>query len=57
MNLREALANQGNSPSEVDEIISSMVYEINECDSDPEDLLSNEGLEPDYVLDLLNECR
>ena len=56
MTLREALPNQGNSPSEVDEIISSMSEDILNGE-DPEELLENQGLEPDYVFDLLSECR
>lgn len=56
MNLREALRNQGNSLEEVDEIISSMVLDIFNG-GDPEELLYEQGLEADYVFDLLNECR
>ena len=52
MNLREALINQGNSPEETDEIISGMVEDINNG-ADPEELLWDQGLESDYVFDLL----
>ena len=55
MTLKEALLNQGNTLSEVKEIISSMVSDVNDgCD--PETVLEEQGLEPDYVMDLLNEC-
>lgn len=56
MTLREALARQGNSPSEVDDIISSMSDDVFNGE-DPEELLNDQGLEPDYVMDLLSECR
>ena len=56
MTLREALAKQGNSPSEVDDIISSMTEDVLHGE-DPEELLEQQGLEPDYVFSLLSECR
>jgi len=47
--------NQGNSATYVDDIIESMVGEVNNG-RNPEDVLDDYGLEPDYVFDLLNEC-
>ena len=55
MTLRAALEKQGNSPEEVNEIIKSMV-EAFDNGADPENCLEEQGLEPDYVLDLLDEC-
>lgn len=56
MTLREALANQGNSLDEIDDIMSSMIEEV-ENGRDPEDVLwDNANLESDYVFDLLEEC-
>lgn len=52
MTLREALINQGNPIEEVDDIISSMRDDVFEG-ADPEDVLDEYGLEPDYVFDLL----
>lgn len=52
MTLREALINQGNPIEEVDDIISSMIDDVLEG-ADPEDVLYEYGLEPDYVFDLL----
>ena len=56
MELRAALAAQGNSPEQVDEIMSSMIEEVFNG-GDPEECLDEQGLEPDYVFDLLAECR
>ncbi len=55
MTLREALANQGNDPGDVDIIIQEMVENVLNG-SDPEDELEAQGLEPDYVMELLEEC-
>ena len=56
MTLREALANQGKSLDEIDDIMSSMIEEV-ENGRDPEDVLwDNANLESDYVFDLLEEC-
>lgn len=52
MTLREALINQGNPIEEVDDIISSMRDDVLEG-NDPEEILEEYGLEPDYVFDLL----
>lgn len=56
MELRAALAAQGNSPEDVDNIMSSMVEEVLNG-RDPEDCLWDQTLEADYVFDLLNECK
>jgi hypothetical protein len=53
--LRKALANRGNSPAEIEDIIKGMVEEVDNGE-DPEEVLFDEGLEPDYVMDLLDEC-
>lgn len=55
MKLKEALINQGYSSSEADKIIDNMVEDVNNG-ADPEECLYDEGLEPDYVLDLLERC-
>lgn len=55
MKLREALINQGNDLEVIDDIINEMISEINEG-RNPDDILEEYGLEPDYVLDLLEEC-
>ena len=56
MTLRQALANKGLRPEEIDDKITSMLDAFDEG-ADPEELLESEGLEPDYVMDLLNEAR
>lgn len=53
MNLRSALINQGNSPVDVDDI-KSMLEELDNG-RDPDEILFDQGLEPDYVMDLLDE--
>jgi hypothetical protein len=55
MTLREALLTRGDDPSTIDETIADMVASVNAGD-DPEDVLFEEGLEPDYVIDLIDEC-
>jgi hypothetical protein len=52
MSLLEALVNQGHSVSDAREIIQHMKAAIADGE-DPEELLYAEGLEPDYVMDLL----
>lgn len=54
MTLREALLSRGDDPSTIEETIADMVASV-EAGEDPEEVLCNEGLEPDYVLDLLEE--
>jgi len=55
MTLQEALANQGHTPEEIKEITLEMVNYVMEG-GDPEDTLGEYGLEPDYVMDLLDLC-
>jgi len=56
MTLLEALMNsQDIDESTAKEIISEMAERVMEGE-DPEELLSDEGLEPDYVFDLLEYC-
>ena len=54
MTLREALANQGNQEDVIDDIIAEMCRLLNEG-TPPDVVLEDYGLEPDYVLDLLDE--
>jgi hypothetical protein len=56
MTLKEALLNKGNSEEEAEEIIDSMVNQVLVEGIDPETVLDEEGLEPDYVFDLLDRC-
>lgn len=56
MTLLEALMNsQDIDESTAKGIISEMAERVMEGE-DPEELLSDEGLEPDYVFDLLEYC-
>ena len=52
MNLLNALINQGNDPTEAREILKEMRARVMDGE-DPEEVLYEEGLEPDYVFDLL----
>jgi Holliday junction resolvasome RuvABC DNA-binding subunit len=52
MNLIEALINQGYSKSEAQEEIRDMNQRMHQGE-DPEEILYEIGLEPDYVFDLL----
>ena len=52
MTLKEALINQGET--DPDNTILDMVERVMN-DEDPEEVLQDYGLEPDYVIDLLNE--
>lgn len=54
MTLREALIGTGMSLEDVQGAIDCMTTDILEG-ADPEDVLEEYGLEPDYVLDLLEE--
>ena len=56
MHLRNALLLQGNTLADVEEIIEEMIADLNEG-ADPEELLSDYNLEPDYVMDLLALAR
>ena len=51
MTLKEALENQG--IDEVDDVIEQMIDDVI-CGANPEEVLEEYGLEPDYVIDLLN---
>lgn len=55
MTLREALINKGYDQEGIDQTISNMIEEL-ESGRDPEDILFDEGLEADYVFDLLDEA-
>jgi len=55
MTLKEALINQGNTPEEAQAIIASMVTDFL-AGGNPEELLDDEGLELDYMEDLLDAC-
>jgi len=52
MNLKQALINQGNDELYVDELIAKMKQRFAEGE-DPEEILFDEGLEPDYLFDLI----
>mgnify|MGYP003341253014 CR=1 FL=1 len=52
MNLIEALINQGYSKSEAQEELRDMNQRMHQGE-DPEEILYEIGLEPDYVFDLL----
>ena len=54
MTLREALLNRGDLPESIEETIADMVSDVN-SGLDPDEVLLNEGLESDYVIDLLQE--
>ena len=53
MRLLQALINQGNSEEEARLIIEEMVENVLAWD-DPEEVLSDYGLEPDYVINFLD---
>jgi len=55
MTLREALINQGNDPERIDDMIYEMISDVNNG-RNPESILDDYGLEPDYVMDLLDLC-
>lgn len=52
MELLQALINKGHSKKDALAIIREMKERLHEGE-DPEELLLEEGLEPDYVMDLL----
>ena len=57
LTLLKALMNsQDIDESTATEIIKEMARQVLEDGEDPEELLSDEGLEPDYVFDLLEYC-
>jgi hypothetical protein len=51
--LLTALTNKGYSKEEAEEIISNMREDVL-AGADPEELLYEEGLEPDYIMDLID---
>jgi len=54
MTLREALKSRGEDEATIDNIMEDLISQVSEgCD--PEQVLFDEGLEPDYVFDLLEE--
>ena len=56
MTLLDAIVNRDNCfVHEAKELIDEMVDRISDGE-DPEEVLLNEGFEPDYLQDLLNEC-
>ena len=55
MTLKEALRRLFDNDEEaVEDVICDMVDRVNSGE-DPEEVLYDEGLEPDYVIDLINE--
>ena len=55
MTLLEALMNsQHLTEEDATELIAKMANEVNDG-ANPEEVLHEQGLEPDYVIDLLNE--
>lgn len=53
MTLKEALIAQGHSEQVALDIIDDMRYQVHIAGENPEDVLDMEGLEPDYIFDLL----
>jgi hypothetical protein len=54
MKLKQALMNgQDLSPTEAAEVIHEMRRRVYEDGADPEEVLYEEGLEPDYIFDLI----
>jgi hypothetical protein len=54
MSLREVLMRKYDL-EEAEEVLEIMVCEV-QGGRDPEEVLYDEGLEPDYVMDLMDEC-
>jgi len=52
MNLLQALINNGNEKEDAKDIIREIKQRMMEGE-DPDELLYEQGLEPDYVMDLL----
>ena len=50
--LHTALVNKGYSKEEANQIISEMIERV-WTGEDPEEILDEEGLEPDYVFDII----
>ena len=53
MTLLQALISQGRTPEEAEEAINEMRLMVHEDLLDPEEVLYEHGLEPDYVPELL----
>ena len=53
MTLTQALLNQGYDAQEVRDILADMMDRVYDQQEDPEEVLADYGLEPDYVLDLI----
>lgn len=57
MDLKQALMSKNNiTAEEAEQMIREMADDVIENDRDPEEVLDEEGLEPDYVFDLLDYC-
>lgn len=54
MTLREALKSRGDDDSTIEMVIDDMIHQV-ELGENPDEVLHGEGLEPDYVMDLLEE--
>jgi len=55
MTLKEAIMNQGNTVEEAQLIVDTLVEDFL-AGSNPEELLDDQGLELDYLQDLLDAC-
>ena len=55
MTLKEAIINQGNTAEEAQLIIDTLVEDFLTGDN-PEELLDDQGLELNYLQDLLDAC-
>lgn len=53
MTLTQALLAQGNDAQEVRDILADMFNRVYDMQEDPEEVLADYGLEPDYVADLI----
>lgn len=51
--LKALMQGQDLSKDEAKEIIEEMCKRVHEDNEDPEEVLHEEGLEPDYILDLI----
>lgn len=54
MTLREALKSRGDDEETIEHVIDDMIKDV-ENGISPDEVLHGEGLEPDYVIDLLDE--
>lgn len=53
MTLIQALLAQGNDAQEVRDILADMMDRVYDMQEDPEEVLADYGLEPDYVMELI----